>query len=161
MSTFHRRALFAASFCLWAAALPSAARADTDACTLLAPADVGAAVGIPVGSGQHVTPTFVKTCTWTPTGKSAVTAVTLNLQTAAVYEGGKQTAMTMAAGVKGGAVKPASVGDDAYYFIAGEQVGLLVKKGGVSFKVAIYAKIPLEQKEAMELALARKVVGKL
>ena len=51
-------------FCA-AAALPSIAQADTDACTVLTPAQVGAAVGVPVAAGTHVTPTFVKTCTWT------------------------------------------------------------------------------------------------
>jgi hypothetical protein len=53
------------------------------------------------------------------------------------------------------------VGDDAYYFVTGDQAGLLVKKGAVSFKVAVYAKISLEEKEAMELKLAKEVVAKL
>ena len=152
---------FAALFWLCAAAMPSVAQADTDACTLLTPGQVGAAVGVPVGDGQHVTATYVKTCTWTPSGSSKVKAVTLYLQTAAAYDGGKRMAGQMAAASKGGAVKAASVGDDGYYFVAGEQVGLLVKKGGVSFKVAIYAKLPVSNKEAMELALAKKVLAKL
>ncbi len=160
MSRF-RHALFAAPFWLCAAAMPSAARADTDACTLLTPAQVGAAVGVPVGAGTHVTSTFVRTCTWTPSGSSNVTAVTLYLQTAAAYDGGKNMAMQMAAAAKGGAVKPASVGEDSYYFIAGDQVGLLVKKGSISFKVSIYAKVPVAKKEAMELTLAKEVLARL
>ena len=159
---------FAASSCtstsLWcAAALPLMAHADTDACTLLTPAQVAAVVGGAVSDGTHVTPTFVKTCTWTPSGKSKVVSVTLNLQTAASYDGGKrQVTMAVAAvGGKGTEIKPASVGDDAYYFVTGDQAGLLVKKGAVSFKVAVYAKIPLEEKEAMELKLASEVVAKL
>jgi hypothetical protein len=162
MSPFRLRALCAVPFWLFAAAMPSAARADTDACTLLTPAQVGAAVGASVGKGEHVTPTFVKTCTWTPSGKSNVKAVTLNLQTAATYDGGKQMARQMAAASKGkGAVKPASVGEDGYYFVAGDQVGLLVKKAGVSFKVTVYAKLPVDKKEAMELTLAKEVLAKL
>lgn len=141
--------------------MPSAAHADTDACTLLAPTQVGAAVGAAVGEGAHVTPTYVKTCTWTPSGKSNVKAVTLYLQTAAAYDGGKQMALQMAAAGKAGTVKPASVGEDGYYFVAGEQVGLLVKKGSISFKVAVYATLPVDQKEAMELALAKQVLAKL
>ena len=41
----------AAAFMFCAAAMPAVARADTDACTLLTPAEVGAAVGVAVGAG--------------------------------------------------------------------------------------------------------------
>lgn len=146
---------------LSAIAVPSAAKADTDACTLLAPAQVSGAVGVSVGEGTHVTPTFVKTCTWTPSGASDVKAVTLNLQTAATYDGGKQLVSKMAAASAGAAVKSGGVGDDSYYFVTGDQVGLLVKKGGSSFKVAVYATLPVDKKEAMELALAKEVLAKL
>jgi hypothetical protein len=144
---------------LCAFGLPLAAQADTDACTLLTAAQVGAAAGVPVSAGKHVTPTFVKTCTWTPSGTSEVVAITLNLQTAAAYDGGKRMATEMAAG--GASITPAAVGDDGYYFVTGDQVALLVKKGELSFKVAVYAKLPVAKKEAMELALARPALGKL
>ena len=160
MSTFHLRAAFAL---LWVCAplMPSIARADTDACTLLTPAQIGAAVGVPVGDGKHVTPTFVRTCTWTASRDSDVKTVTLYLQTAAAYDGGKQMAGQMAAASQAGAVKPASVGEDGYYFVAGQQVGLLVKKGSNSFKVTVYATLPVDKKEAMELTLAKEVLAKL
>jgi len=144
------------------AALPLMARAETDACSLLTPAQVGAVVGGAVSNGTHVTPTFVKTCTWTPSAKSKLGAVTLNLQTAAFYDAGKgQIAMAAAAVGKGAEVKPAGIGDDAYYYVTGDQAALFVKKGAVSFKVAVYAKLPVEEKEAMEFKLAREVVAKL
>lgn len=161
MRTLRPGALCAASLSLLAAATPLAAQADTDACTLLTPAQVGAAVGVPVSDGKHVTPTYVKTCTWNGSGSSKVRAVTLYLQTAAAYDGGKRMAGQMAAAAKGAAVKPASVGEDGYYFVAGDQVGLLVKKGGVSFKVTVYATLPVAKKEAMELTLAKEVLAKL
>jgi hypothetical protein len=151
----------AATLFLGFAALPSAAAADIDACTLLTPAQVGAAVGVPVGDGTHVTSTFVRTCTWNATGSSDVKTVTLLMQTAEGYDRGKQMANQMAAGAKGTAVTPARVGDDAYFFVTGDQPGLLVKKGANSFKVTVYAKLPLEKKEAMELALAKDVVAKI
>ena len=145
-----------------AAALPLTAHAETDACTLLTPVQVAAVVGGAVSDGTHVTPTFVKTCTWTPLGKSKLGSVTLNLQTAAFYDGGKrQATMALAVAGKGAEIKPASVGDDAYYFVTGDTAALFVKKGAVSFKVAVYARIPPEEKEAMELKLAREVVAKL
>src|SRR3954471_11484545 len=96
-----------------AAALPLMARAETDACTLLTPAQVAAAVGGAVSDGTHVTPTFVKTCTWTPSGKSRLGSVTLNLQTA-TFNAGERRQATMAAAVVGKdtGIKAASVGDD-------------------------------------------------
>jgi hypothetical protein len=145
-------------FC--AAAMPAAAQGDTDACTLLTPGQVGSAVGVAVGAGAHVTPTFVQTCTWTASG-SNVKYVTLSLQTAAEYDGGKQMASGMAAAVKNTAMTSAGVGEDSYYFVLRDQVGLEVKKGTVSFKVEVYATLPVANKEAMELALAKEVLKKL
>ena len=58
-------------------------------------------------------------------------------------------------------MEPAGVGEDSYYFVAGDQVGLLVKKGSIAFKVAVYAILPVKNKEAMELNLAKEVLAKL
>jgi hypothetical protein len=137
----------------------SSANADTDACGLLTQAQVAAAAGFTVEKGTHVTPTFLKTCTWTGSNASGVQVVTLNLQTAAFFDGSKKQAALMAAA--GGALKPAGVGDDSYYAVLGDQVALWVKRGGNAFKVAVYKKIPVGQKEGIELALARQVVPKL
>ena len=161
MSTLRLGAAFAASFWLCAVVMPSVAQADTDACTLLTPLQVGAAVGVSVRDGTHVTPTFVKTCTWTASADSDVKTVTLYLQTTAAYDGGKQMARQMVAAGNVGAVKSAGLGDDSYYFVTGEQAGLLVKKGGNSFKVTVYATLPVDKKEAMELTLAKQVLAKL
>ena len=86
--------------------------------------------------------------------------VTRCLQSATEYDKGKQMASQMAAMGSHASMKPASVGDDAYYFVAGDQVGLLVKKGDISFKVAVYATLPVNRKEAMELTLANNVLAK-
>lgn len=140
-------------------AVPLPALAETDACTVLTPAQVAAAVGEPVSAGQHVTPTFVKTCTWTPTGTSQITAITLNLQTARAYDGGKQMAAIMKA--RGASITSAAVGDDAYYSGMGSITMLFVKTGDIAFKVAVYARIPRAKLEAMELALAKAALAKL
>jgi hypothetical protein len=162
MSTLRFGVLCAVPFWLSMAATPAAAQADstTDACTVLTPAQVSAVVGVSVGPGQHVTPTFVKTCTWTAPGDTTIAAVTLYMQSAADYDGGKQMAGMMVASSGAAALKSGGVGDDSYYFVAGTQVGLLVKKGSVSFKVAVYARLPVERKEAMELALAKAALAK-
>jgi hypothetical protein len=43
----------------------------------------------------------------------------------------------------------------------GPNVGIIVKKGNVAFKVAVYGDIPIENKQAMEKTLAQQVVSKL
>jgi hypothetical protein len=162
MSSRRLATLCTVSLVCSAAALPLSARADTDACTVLTPAQVAAVVGVAVSAGNHVTPTFVRTCTWNATdSNSPVKFVTLYLQTVAAYDGGKRMASQMAAAAKGTAVQSAAVGDDAYYFVAADQAGLLVKKGNSSFKVTVYAKLPVDKKEAMELALAKEALAKL
>ena len=140
---------------------PLAAHAETDACTLVTAAQVSAAIHVAVGEGTHVTPTFVKTCTWTPTASSSIRAVTVNLQTAAFYDGSKQTAIKTAAAVPGGKIKPVSVGDDGYYLVEGEIAMLFFKKGSTSVKVAVYAKAGVDEIAAMELAIAKQVATKL
>jgi len=162
MSTLRLGVLCAVPFWLGAVAVPAVAQADSDACAVLTAAQVGAAVGTAVHDGQYVTPTFKRTCTWTTDGKTDVKFVTLLLQTDTAYDGGKQMAAMMAGASGGkGKLESAGVGDDSYYFVAGTQVGLMVKKGTMSFKVAVYATLPVAKKEAMELALAKEVLAKL
>jgi hypothetical protein len=138
---------------------PSAIAAPPeDACSLLTQAQIGAALSVSVGAGSYLTPTFKKTCTWNATGGSTTGAkyVTLMLQSPDAYQAGKQ------APVKTIVVTPASgVGDDAYYLAVGSNVGLIVKKGNVAFKVAVYGDLPMEKKQAMEKTLAQQVVSKL
>ena len=140
---------------------PFAAHAETDACTLVTPAEIGAAIHVAVGDGTHVMPTFLKTCTWTPTVSSSIRAVTVNLQTAAFYDGAKQVAIRAAAALPAAKLKPASIGDDGYYDIAGEMVTLLFKKGSTSVKVAVYAKMSVGELETIELSIAKQLAAKL
>jgi hypothetical protein len=128
-----------------------------DACALLTPAQVSAALGVPVGSGAYVTPTFKKTCTWSATTSGGGT-VTLNLQSLDLFESGKK----LASYSKSASTAPVSgLGDDAYYFVTGKLVSLIVKKGNAAFKVAVYAQIPIEKQEAAEKSLAVQAVSGL
>ena len=43
----------------------------------------------------------------------------------------------------------------------GSNVGLIVKKGTVAFKVAVYGDLPMGKKQAMQKTLAQQVVSKL
>jgi hypothetical protein len=138
------------------ATIPAAVAAPSgDACALLTPAQVGAALGVPVGAGSYVTPTFKKTCTWTST-TSGGGYVTLLLQDVSGFDGGKRLAQVGAKNVSLTSIS--GVGDDAYYLVVGDQVGLIVKKGNGAFKVAVYAHIAVESKEAKEKALAQNVL---
>jgi len=148
-----------AAFAVFMISLPSSAKDDPDACALLTTAQVSAAVRFPVAEGKHVTPTFLKTCTWTGSNSTGAQFVTLNLQTGTFFDGAKKQAILMIAA--GAAVKPAGVGEDSYYLVEGTQVALWVKKGSGSFKIALYKQMPVDQKEEMELTLAKEVVPKL
>jgi len=53
------------------------------------------------------------------------------------------------------------IGDDAYYFGTSKLVSLIVKKGNVAFKLAVYAHIPIEKQQAAEKALALQIVSQL
>src|ERR1700730_16046225 len=142
-----------------AAVVPAATAAPTgDACALLTPAQVGAALGASVGAGSYVTPTFKKTCTWNAT-TSGGGYVTLMLQDVGGFEGGKQLGQMASKNLSLTSIS--GVGDDAYYLAVGDQVGLIVKKGNSAFKVAVYAHIPVESKKAKEKTLAQQVVAGL
>ena len=135
------------------------AYAETDACSLLTPAQVSAVIGVPVGAGEHVTPTFVKTCTWKPTGSSDIRAVTVNLQTSAFYDGAKQKASSATA--LGLSMRSAAVGDDGFVETVGEMSTLWFKKGNVALKVNVYAKRAPDALQALELALAKQAAQAL
>ncbi|HEY4100407.1 MAG TPA: hypothetical protein VGM20_05985 [Gemmatimonadales bacterium] len=134
------------------------APAQLDACTLVTVAQVSAAAGKTVGQGTHVTPTFVKTCTWTAQG----TVVTLNTQPATFFDGAKGMATQVAAAAKGNSMSSAGVGDDSYFLIQGTQVMLMVKKGANAFKATVYdAAMSVDAKKGVELALAKAALGKI
>ena len=150
-------AVIAAIFIAGAATPPANAAPPDDACSLLTQAQVSAAVSVSVGAGAYQG-TYKKTCTWnavSPATKSAK-YITLVLEGLDAYQAGKL------APVKTIVVTPISgIGDDAYYLAVGPNVGLIVKKGNVAFKVAVYGDIPIENKQAMEKTLAQQVVSKL
>ena len=134
---------------------PSLAAKD-DACTLLTAAEVGAALGTAAGAGEPILPTDHKVCTWrAANGRSWVT---LMLQAPTAFDSGKN----IAAFSKNFVVTPVgALGDGAYYLAVGDQVGLIVKKGGVAFKVAVYQHGPLDPKQSAERSLAGKIVPRL
>jgi hypothetical protein len=134
-----------------------AAPPSGDACSLLTTAQVSAALGVPVGDGTYITPTFKKTCTWTATMNGGGT-VTLNLQSIDQYDGGRKLASY---GKSVSFTSITGIGDDAYYFSTDKLVGLIAKKGDTAFKIAVYAHLPIERQQAVEKALALQVIALL
>src|SRR6202161_2884182 len=134
-----------AAFVIGAAIAHSANAATAeDACSLLTPEQVSAGLGVPMGVGTYVTPTFKKTCTWNATTNGGG-YVTLMLQDLNAYQSGKQLGQMKSISE----TSISGIGDDAYFLAVGSNVGLIVKKGNVAFKVAVYAHAPIEKKQAM------------
>ena len=136
-----------------------------DACLLLTQSQVADAMGIAFGAGSHVTPQFLKTCTWVPTASTKdIKAVTLNIQPGDTYDSGKkQIELAAAAAGNGTKLTPASgIGDDAYYMNLGAGINqLFFKKGTLAFKIAIYGALPPDKAMAAEKTLALEVTSRL
>jgi hypothetical protein len=132
-----------------------AAPPTDDACSLLTTAQVSTGLGVPVGAGTYITPTFKKTCTWTAITNGGT--VTLNLQSIDQYEGGRKLASY---GKSVSSASVAGIGDDAYYFSTDKLASLVVRKGDAAFKIAV-AHLPIERQQAVEKALALQVAALL
>jgi hypothetical protein len=148
--------LCTAPLLLCAAAIPSPAHAETDACTLLTAAQVGAAIGMPVTAGEHAD---VREDLRLEAVGPAAKAVTLFLQTAASYDGGKRPARWPPRAKAGRSSLPAS---------ATTPTTLLseISPGSWSRRAAppsnaVHATLTGEKKEAMELILAEEAAAKL
>jgi len=135
-------------------AAPEANAAPGEACSLLTQAQIKSAIGAEVGEG---TAGSAKLCQWNASlaPGAKVNFVTLVLQDPNFFAAGKNSpAPAIVTPVSG-------IGDDAYFVAVRDQVGLVVKKGSNAFKVAVYAKIPIDQKQAMEKALATQIASQL
>jgi hypothetical protein len=141
---------------LMSATTPPANAAPSDACTLLTTQQVATATGVAMGAGAHVTPTFVKTCTWVSSSDTPHEIATLSFQDPQAFAAGRVPM------VKSITVTPASgIGDGAYYVVVGSLATLMVKKGNIVLKAALYAEIPLDKIKAIEKAMALQALNKI
>ena len=137
---------------------PMVSAASDDACAVITAAQVSSALGVQMGAGEYVTPTFKRTCTWkASSNEGKIKFATLLLQPAEAFEKAKAIAASPSAKMD----TLSGVGEGAYYVTVGDQVGLMVKEGGVAFKVAVYARATVDEKKAWEKALAAQVASKL
>jgi hypothetical protein len=136
--------------------IPATSAAPSDACALVTMQQAAAATGVAMGAGAHVTPTFVKTCTWVSSGDNPHEIATLSFLDSQAFAAGRVPL------VKSITVTPVSgIGDGAYYVVVGNLVTLMVKKGNVVLKAALYAEIPLDKRKAIERALALQALSKI
>jgi hypothetical protein len=126
----------------------------TDACALLTPAQVSAALGASTGAGKSLTS---KLCQWgSPDAYGKKLGVILTLQNARAFTYAK---MQVGDGIT--KVPVSGVGDDAVYGkTPGYATVLTVKKGDVVFTVHVSG-FPDDQIKAKEKTLALDVLGKL
>jgi hypothetical protein len=151
---------------------PSAFAAPTDACSLLTPAQVTAALGVNVGAGQpagpknaaHPASTSSSLCGWSEPGNTAANGKKVlvdifgnmgSLSPTDRFNNAKTP-------VKGITKTPVSdVADDAYYIVTpGLGPGLNVKKGNFVFQIRVSG-FSVDQNEAMEKTLAQNILAKL
>jgi hypothetical protein len=131
----------------------------TVACTLLTPAQIGAATGATVGAGSPIAaPT---SCQWSGQGK--IVTLTINQP-----RGGKSPVDQFNDGktrkLPGITTESISaVGEDAYYvYFTGQNragCGVVVKKGSSVFEVRLYG-FDLNQAKTVSKTLAHDVAGK-
>ena len=149
--------LFATGLVQSAAAAPG-----DDACLLLTQDQLKSALGETVAAGTHTTPTYLKTCTWKPSSGSTDTLkfLTLNLEGSDRFQAGKNL-MQQSMPKNATFTQASGIGDDAYYTIFGTITSLMVKKGSVAFKLAMYGTTSPEKAMAIEKMLALQVLSKL
>ena len=150
-------ALVAAAVFLTAGSTSSTSGAK-DACSLLTPEQVSAALGITMQRSSAVSPHL---CTWHGTGPDAGKKVALSMLT----ENGFAMGKTPVPGVDKPAVS--GVGDEAYYKYYTEPqyekiktVDLDVKKGNAVFGISV-AGFPLSDAKGMAKTLALEVLKNL
>jgi len=134
--------------------------AADDACALLTPEQVSAALGISVSAGTHIS--GPASCQWMGKGKWATLTITQPLNGKSAldrYNSGK------ASSLPGITKEPVTdVGDDAFYvYFSGTTragLGLVVKKGNASFEVRVYG-LDVDKAKPVAKTLATDAAGKI
>lgn len=124
----------------------SYAAPPTDACALVTPAQVSAALGVNVGAGEHIVPSNTTLCGYG--GAGAQKRVVIAILKVTMFTGEKTP-------LKGIQEESASgIGDEAHYMTTpGFGTGLSVRKSNFAFKVRVYG-FPIEQVKSKEKELA-------
>ncbi|HEX5261898.1 MAG TPA: hypothetical protein VFW13_00110 [Phenylobacterium sp.] len=133
----------------------SAAAGLPDACKLLSPAEVGAAVGVAVAQGSALNSQVASSCSWKQSGVDPFKAVTVivSVKPAQSYELGKRALK---------ATPVAGLGDEAYMTGgSASYTALSVKKGQNAFDVTVRGPKDVAAIQAAEKALAKSAAARL
>ncbi|HVO48429.1 MAG TPA: hypothetical protein VMT29_19085 [Steroidobacteraceae bacterium] len=151
--------------CVACASLSPARAATADACAVITPEQLSAAVGVAMDEGKYVTPGFTRTCTWVPKGGATPTIkfFTLYLQTSVDFDTGKGLAQMAAASRPNSSFGQLSgVGDDAYVVnFGGSIISLLARKSGAAIKLTWYGATQPDKVLTAEKNLAARILPQL
>ena len=151
--------------CVVCASLAPAQAATADACAVITPDQLSAAVGVPMDEGKYVTPGFTRTCTWVPKGgaRPTIKFFTLYLQSSVDFDTGKGLAQMAAAAKPNSSFGQVSgVGDDAYVVnFGGTIISLLARKSGAAIKLTWYGATQADKVLTAEKSLAARILPQL
>jgi hypothetical protein len=148
--------------------VPTAARTEPEACSLLSPADASAALEVESLPGKRITDSDPKGCIWSDPGASdSSRRVALVLVSLNSFHIARRNTFA--------AVEPvAGIGDEAFYqaypnsskTLPASSPFLWVRKGNSAFSLRILTRLKpkpftIEQEKAKEAVLAKTAVAKL
>jgi hypothetical protein len=159
--------LLAAAFLLFGCKSPSppaptpstaAPQPVTDACAVLVPGEIGAALGVPIDPGKHTIATSNIMCDWSQTGATGDKAVKLVLNFSSLDAFNREKAATSN-------VKIASapgIGDEAFYVTTEFGTSLLIRKGKTSIGFSVRnLRMPVDKVKAGERTLGLAAAARI
>jgi hypothetical protein len=154
--------LSCAAFVLFTGQPVLAASAD-DACSLLTPAQVTAALTVPVDQGKALG--GGKSCQWRqPAAKpgDAVFILDISLISMNAFNVGKSIGSGSPGGRAPTATPVTGIGDDAYYYTLGKITELRLKKGAAFVAVRVWGGTrPLDEYQAKDKTVAQAILPKM
>jgi hypothetical protein len=130
----------------------------TDSCALLTPAEISAAIGVPITPGKHVLPTSEIMCSWPQTGTTGdSTRVMLNFTSLDSFTKEKTPTNPRVT------TTPVSgIADESFYVNTEFGISLYVRKANTAFVVGVHDKaLSPDQIKAAEKTLALNAAEKL
>lgn len=145
----HRRTLrlvLAATLCTAATTLQVALAEPGGACGLLAPEQVSAALGAPVGAGKSLANDV---CKWSAAGAKIVLNVYESSEWQAITQPRPLVTRTLLDGV----------GEEALYLTSGPRTALVVREGDHAYLIQVFGALSQERRMAVEASLARSMLS--
>ena len=131
----------------------------TDACALLTPSEINAAIDVPIDPGKHIPPTSTILCSWPQTGTSGDSATRVMANFTNLDSFTKEKTPTNPRVF----ITPVSgIADEAFYVTTDFGISLYARKGNTAFVVGVHDKtMPPDQTKAKEKILALNAAARL